>query len=107
MILNLDETNFLLNSDKKKEYFQELLRLLRDASVYYTLLTVLFGTHLVDLFEQVKISQCKFVDIELSLFELEASKEFILVNDCKPTFISCFTPFRISFDSLWFCRKIP
>jgi hemerythrin len=32
IILNLDETNFLLTSDETKEFFQELLRLLRDAS---------------------------------------------------------------------------
>ena len=78
IIINLDETNSLLNSFKHKEFFQELLRILRNASKRFNLLTVLSGTQPVDLFEQVKISQCKFVDIKLSLIELEASKEVIL-----------------------------
>jgi GTPase SAR1 family protein len=84
LIINLDETNALLNNDKQKGFFQELLRLLRDASESFTLLTILSGTHSVDLFEQVKISQSKFVDIELSLIGLEASMEVILGMTSKP-----------------------
>jgi hypothetical protein len=44
----------------------------------FSLLNILSGTHSVDLFEQVKISQSKFTDIELSLIPLEASKQIVL-----------------------------
>jgi hypothetical protein len=78
VIINLDETNSFLNSDERKNYFQELLRILRHASRSFTLLNILSGTHSVDLFEQVKISQSKFVDIELSLIPLEESQQIVL-----------------------------
>jgi hypothetical protein len=84
LIINLDETNALLNNDNQKGFFLELLRLLRDASESFTLLTILSGTYSVDLFEQFQVSQCKFVDIELSLIGLEASKEVILGMTSNP-----------------------
>jgi hypothetical protein len=75
LIINLDETNFLLDSDREKFFFKQLLRILRDASESFTLLTILSGTHSVDLFKEVKISQCYFDNIELSLIDIEASQE--------------------------------
>ena len=78
MVINLDKTNELLHSDEDKTNLKKLLRILRNASKRFNLLTVLSGTQPGELFEQVKISQCKFVDIKLSLIELEASKEVIL-----------------------------
>jgi hypothetical protein len=47
-------------------------------------LTVLSGTHSVELFAQVKISQCKFIDIDLSLIELEAAKDVIFGMTANP-----------------------
>jgi hypothetical protein len=78
LIINLDETNFLLDSDREKSFFKQLLRILRDASESFTLLTILSGTHSVDLFKEVKISQCYFDNIELSLIDIEASQEVAL-----------------------------
>lgn len=77
VIINLDETNELLNHDAGKNLLKELFRVLRNAARNFTLLTILSGTHSVDLFEQVKISQCKFVDIELKLITLEGAKEIV------------------------------
>jgi hypothetical protein len=84
-IINLDETNALLDHDDDKKYLKKLFAILRNASESFNLLTILSGTHSVDLFEQVKISQCKFVDIELSLIALEPSKEVILGMTSNPT----------------------
>ena len=84
-IINLDETNSLLKSEVRKQLFQELLRLLRAASDNFCLLTILSGTHSVELFEQVKISESKFVEIDLSLIELDAAKEVILGMTSTPS----------------------
>jgi Cdc6-like AAA superfamily ATPase len=78
LIVNLDETNELLDNDEGKQYLKKLFRILRNAAKSFSLLTILSGTHSVELFQQVKISQCKFIDIELPLIELEPAKEIIL-----------------------------
>lgn len=85
VIINLDETNALLNSDEEKDFLKKLFRVLRKAAKSFTVLTILSGTHSVDLFEQVKISQCKFVDIELKLITLEGAKEIV----CGMTKTNC------------------
>ncbi|KAI8891615.1 hypothetical protein BC833DRAFT_642444, partial [Globomyces pollinis-pini] len=83
LIINLDETNALLDNDDDRKYLKKLFRILRN--VADSLLTKLSGTHSVDLFEQVKISQCKFVDIKLSLISLELTlKEIILGMTANP-----------------------
>ena len=85
MIINLDETNALLDNGKEKEFFQELIRILRNASAsIFNLLTILSGTYSTDLFEQFQFGQYKFVDIGLSMIELEASKEVILGMTANP-----------------------
>lgn len=78
LIINLDETNELLGNDEGKQYLKKLFRILRNAAKRFSLVTILSGTHSVELFQQVEISQCKFIDIELSLIELEPAKEIIL-----------------------------
>lgn len=86
VIINLDETNALLNNDKRKDFIQELLLIIRNAARRFTVLTILSGTHSVALFEQVKISQCKFVDIELKLITLDGAKEILcgmVESDCE------------------------
>ena len=85
LIINLDETNRLLNNDLEKMFFQELLRLLRNASQLFTLLTILSGTHSVDLLDQIQVSQCRFVNIELSLIELSAAEDVILGMTANPS----------------------
>ena len=79
VIFNLDETNDLLDNDEgKKKFLQSLFRILRNAARGCCLLSILSGTNSVELFDQVKVSQSKFVDIELSLIELESAKQIIL-----------------------------
>lgn len=78
LIINLDETNALLESDREKSFFKQLLRILRDASENFTLLTVLSGTHSVELFKEVKISECYFDNIELSMIDIDASQDVVL-----------------------------
>ena len=78
VVINLDETNALLGSDEAKQYLQRLLKILYLASKSFNLISILSGTHSVALFDFIDISGCKFLDIELSLIELESSKEIIL-----------------------------
>ena len=85
LIINLDETNDILDSEEGAKYLKKLFRILRNAADSFCLLTILSGTHSVDLFEQVKISQCKFVDIELSLIGLDAAKDVILGMTANPS----------------------
>ncbi|KAI8891790.1 hypothetical protein BC833DRAFT_626464 [Globomyces pollinis-pini] len=85
LIINLDETNYLLDSDKGKSFFKQLLHILRDASESFMLLTILSGTNSVALFNEVKISQCYFDNIELPLIDIEASQEVVLGMCSDPT----------------------
>jgi hypothetical protein len=106
MIINLDETNALLDSGKEKEFFQELMRILRNTSTSFNLLTILSGTYSTDLFEQFQFGQYKFVDIGLSMIELEASKEVILGMTANPHLYRV-SPHLEYILTLWWCRKIP
>ncbi|KAJ3316538.1 hypothetical protein HDV06_003309, partial [Boothiomyces sp. JEL0866] len=85
LIINLDETNDLLYSEESKNYLKKLFRVLRNAANSFCLLTVLSGTHSVELYTEVQNSNCKFVDIELSLIGLEAAKEVILGMTANPS----------------------
>lgn len=84
LLLNLDETNSLLSSDDGKQFLKKLIRILWKAAGSFSLLTILSGTHSVGLFEQMQISQCKFVDIELPLIELQSAKEILLGMTSDP-----------------------
>jgi hypothetical protein len=78
MIINLDETNILLRDKIGNEFFQKLLRLLALASERFAVLTILSGTHSVDLFKQLTFSERYFVNVELSLIGIEASNDVLL-----------------------------
>ena len=88
LIINLDETNHLHDFEEGSTFLKKLFRVLRNASNCFCFLTIISGTHSVDLFELLKISQCKFVDIELSLIGLEAAKDVILGMTAIPSEIN-------------------
>jgi hypothetical protein len=85
LIINLDETNDLIGFEVGKMFLKMLFRILRNAADSFCLLTILSGTHSVELFDQIQISQCKFVDIELSLIGLDGTKEVILGMTANPS----------------------
>ena len=79
IIINLDETNFFLKSKSEIDlnFFQLILRILHAAAVEFTVLSILSGTHSLELFDQIDNSIFKLYPVEISLLSLEHSKEIV------------------------------
>lgn len=79
LIINSDETNYLFDlGNEGKLFLKKLFCILRTASKALTLLTIHSSTYLVVLFEVVQVSGCQFVDVELTLIELDLAKKVLL-----------------------------
>jgi hypothetical protein len=63
LVINLDETDALLNSQAGIDFFRKLLQILQWASQSFTLVTILSATDSVALFGQSQVSCLQIVDI--------------------------------------------
>ena len=96
VIINLDETNSLLNNDTSKYHLKELMRVLRRASCSCVLLPMLSGTHSVDLLNEIQISNSAYLNVDLPLIPLEDAKEVVLGMTAKTFEISTYLEYVLT-----------